>query len=276
VVSVQAPPARGGLLLRILPPGLYAGRASALIERAAMVYRNSWLIFLSGAIEPFLYLMAFQLGFGKLVTEVAGPDGRPMSYVAFVAPALLAMSAMNGAVFESTYNLFFKLRYAKLYDAMLATPIGPLDVALGEIGWAVLRGGFYAVAFLGIAAAMGLLTSWWAVLMVPAALLVGLAFSAVGMALVTFVKSTAQFDYIQLVLTPMFLFSTTFFPLSVYPEAVQWVVRCFPLYHAIELMRGLATGILSPGMLGNLAYLLALGGVGLWASTRRIAKLLLT
>lgn len=241
-----------------------------------MVYRNSWLIFLSGAIEPFLYLMAFQLGFGKLVTEVAGPDGRPMSYVAFVAPALLAMSAMNGAVFESTYNLFFKLRYAKLYDAMLATPIGPLDVALGEIGWAVLRGGFYAVAFLGIAAAMGLLTSWWALLMVPAALLVGLAFSAVGMALVTFVKSTAQFDYIQLVLTPMFLFSTTFFPLSVYPEPVQWVVRCFPLYHAIELMRGLATGILSPGMLGNLAYLLVLGGVGLWASTRRIAKLLLT
>jgi lipooligosaccharide transport system permease protein len=276
MVSVQAPPRRVGLLLRILPPGLYAGRASALIERSVMVYRGSWLIFLSGAAEPFLYLLAFQLGFGRLVTEVAGPDGRPMSYVAFVAPALLATSAMNGAVFESTFNLFFKLRYAKVYDAMLATPIGPLDVALGEIGWAVLRGGVYAVAFLGIAAAMGLLASWWALLMVPAALLVALAFSAIGMALVTFVKSTAQFDYIQLVLTPMFLFSTTFFPLSVYPEPLQWVVRCFPLYHAIELMRGLATGLLSPGMLGNLAYLLVLGGVGLWASTRRIAKLLLT
>ncbi|WP_328451019.1 ABC transporter permease [Amycolatopsis sp. NBC_00438] len=276
MVRVQAPPRRVGLLLRILPPGLYAGRASALIERATMVYRNNWLIFLSGAAEPFLYLLAFQLGFGRLVSEVTGPDGRPMSYVAFVAPALLATSAMNGAVFESTFNLFFKLRYAKLYDAMLATPIGPLDVALGEIGWAVLRGGVYAVAFLGIAAAMGLLVSWWALLMVPAALLVGLAFSAIGMALVTFVKSTAQFDYIQLVLTPMFLFSTTFFPLSVYPEPLHWVVRCFPLYHAIELMRGLATGILSAGMLGNLAYLLVLGGVGLWASTRRIAKLLLT
>ncbi|MFG1640961.1 ABC transporter permease [Amycolatopsis sp. NPDC049252] len=276
MVSVQAPPRRVGLLLRILPPGLYAGRASALIERATMVYRNSWLIFLSGAAEPFLYLLAFQLGFGRLVSEVTGPDGRPMSYVAFVAPALLATSAMNGAVFESTFNLFFKLRYAKLYDAMLATPIGPLDVALGEIGWAILRGGVYAVAFLAVAAAMGLLASWWALLMVPAALLVGLAFSAIGMALVTFVKSTAQFDYIQLVLMPMFLFSTTFFPLTVYPEPLQWVVRCFPLYHAIELMRGLATGILSPGMLGNLAYLLVLGGVGLWASTRRIAKLLLT
>ncbi|MFI5588246.1 ABC transporter permease [Amycolatopsis sp. NPDC051758] len=276
MVSVQAPPARAGLLLRILPPGLYAGRARMLVERSVRVSRNNWAIFVSGAAEPFLYLVAFQLGFGKLVTEVAGPDGRPMSYVAFVAPALLATSAMNGAVYESTYNLFFKLRYAKLYDAMLATPIGPLDVALGEIGWAMMRGGLYAVAFLAIAAAMGLLASWWALLMVPAALLVGLAFSAIGMALVTFLRSTAQFDYIQLVLTPMFLFATTFFPLSVYSEPVQWVVRCLPLYHAIELMRGLATGLLSPSMLGNLAYLLVLGAVGMWASTRRIAKLLLT
>ena len=276
MVSVEAPPRRAGLLLRILPPALYAGRARTLVERAAMVYRNSWLIFLSGAVEPALYLLAFQLGFGTLVTEVAGPDGRPMSYVAFVAPALLATSAMNGAVFESTYNLFFKLRYAKTYDAMLATPIGPLDVALGEIGWAMTRGGIYAVAFLAIAAAMGLLASWWALLMVPAALLVGLAFSAIGMALVTFLKSTSQFDYIQLALTPMFLFATTFFPLSVYPEPLQWVVRCLPLYHAIELMRGLATGILSGTMLVNLAYLVLLGALGLWASTRRIAKLLLT
>ncbi|MEU8633396.1 ABC transporter permease [Amycolatopsis sp. NPDC048633] len=276
MVSVQAPPARAGLLLRILPSGLYAGRARMLVERSVRVSRNSWAIFVSGAAEPFLYLLAFQLGFGKLVTEVAGPDGRPMGYVAFVAPALLATSAMNGAVFESTYNLFFKLRYAKLYDAMLATPIGPLDVAIGEIGWAMTRGGIYAVAFLAIAAAMGLLASWWALLMVPAALLVGLAFSAIGMALVTFLRSTAQFDYIALALMPMFLFATTFFPLSVYPEPLQWVVRCLPLYHAIELMRGLATGLLSGSMLANLAYLLVLGAVGLWASTRRIAKLLLT
>ncbi len=276
MVSVQAPPARAGLLLRILPPGLYAGRARMLVERSVRVSRASWAIFVSGAAEPFLYLLAFQLGFGKLVTEVAGPDGRPMGYVAFVAPALLATSAMNGAIFESTYNMFFKLRYAKLYDAMLATPIGPLDVAIGEIGWAMTRGGIYAVAFLAIAAAMGLLASWWALLMVPAALLVGLAFSAIGMALVTFLKSTAQFDYIALVLMPMFLFATTFFPLSVYPEPLQWVVRCLPLYHAIELMRGLATGLLSGSMLINLAYLLALGAIGLWASTRRIAKLLLT
>ncbi len=275
MLDVQAPP-RAGVLLRILPPALYSGRWHTLIERATLVYRNSFVILVSGAVEPLLYLLAFQLGFGRLVTQVIGPGGHPMSYVAFVAPALLASSAMNGAVFESTYNLFFKLRYAKVYDAMLATPIGPLDVAMGEIGWAVLRGGIYSVAFLGVAVSMGLLTSWWAVLMLPVALLVALAFSAIGIALVTFLRSTAQFDYIQLVLMPMFLFSTTFFPLSVYPVPLQWLVQAFPLYHGIELMRGLATGILSPSMLLNLAYLLALAALGIYGSTKRIAKLLLT
>jgi len=271
-----APPARAALLLRILPPGLYSGRSSAVLERALLVYRSGWLLFTSGAAEPLLYLFAFQVGFGRLVTEVAGPGGHPMSYTAFVAPGLLATSAMNGAVFESTYNLFFKLRYAKTYDAMLATPIGPFDIALGEMSWAMLRGGMYAVAFMGVAAAMGLVTSWWAVLMVPAALLIALAFSAISMALASFLRSTTQFNYIQLVLMPMFLFSTTFFPLSVYPEALQWVVRAFPLYHGIQLMRGLATGILSSSMLGNLAYLLVLTALGLYGATRRIAKLLLT
>ncbi|WP_033290573.1 ABC transporter permease [Amycolatopsis jejuensis] len=274
--TVPAPPQRRGILLRILPAGMYSGRASALVERAITVYGRSWSILASGALEPLFYLLAFQVGFGKLVTSVPGPDGRPMSYVAFVAPALLASSAMNGAVFESTYNLFFKLRYAKVYDAMLATPIGPLDVALGEIAWAMLRGGLYSVAFLAVTGAMGLLTSWWALFLLPVALLVSFAFSAISITLVSFLKSTSQFDYIQLVLMPMFLFSTTFFPITVYPEALQWVVRCFPLYHGIELMRGLASGILSPGMLGNLAYLVALAAIGVWGSTRRIAKLLLT
>ncbi|QYN21649.1 ABC transporter permease [Amycolatopsis sp. DSM 110486] len=278
MTDLRAPeiPRRRGLLIRVLPPGMYSGRAGALIERAVTVYGRSWTILLSGALEPLFYLLAFQVGFGKLVQTVPGPDGRPMSYVAFVAPALLASSAMNGAVFESTYNLFFKLRYAKTYDAMLATPIGPLDVALGEIGWAMLRGGLYSVAFMAVTGAMGLLTSWWALLLLPVALLVSFAFSAISITLVSYLKSTSQFDYIQLVLMPMFLFSTTFFPITVYPEALQWVVRCFPLYHGIELMRGLATGFFSWSMAGNLAYLLVLAAIGVWGSTRRIAKLLLT
>ncbi len=266
---------RRGVLLRILPSAMYSGRSTAVLERTFLTYSHAWMLFVSGVFEPLFYLFAFQIGFGKLVGEVAGPGGQMMSYVAFVAPGLLAASAMNGAILDSTYNLFFKLKYAKLYDAMLATPIGPLDIALGEVGWCVLRGGIYSVTFLGVMAAMGLAGSWWAVLLIPAALLIAMAFSAIGIVLVTFLKSTSQFDYIQLVLMPLFLFSTTFYPLSVYPEAIQWVVKVFPLYHGIELMRGLSTGVLSPGMLGNVAYLLALAGIGVYASSKRFGKLLL-
>lgn len=266
---------RRGVLLRVLPAAMYAGRASALVERSILVYSRMWLILLSGALEPVLYLLAFQYGFGKLVTEVVGPGGLTMSYVAFVAPALMASSAMNGAVFDSTYNMFFKLRHTKLYDAILSTPMGPFDVAIGEISWAVLRGGIYSLGFLGVMAVMGLVHSPWALLLVPVALLISFAFAAIGMASASFLRSTSQFDYIQLVLMPLFLFSTTFYPLSVYPEALQVVVRCFPLYHGIELMRSLSVGVLEPSMFGHLAYLLAMAAIGIWATSKRLGHLLL-
>lgn len=136
-----------GILLRVLPAGLYAGRGSRVFERSFVVARQMWLIFLSGVVEPVFYLFAFQIGFGALVGEVEGPGGQQMSYVAFVAPALLVASAMNGAVLDATFNVFFKLKFARTYDAMLSTPVGPMDVALGEIGWAVFRGGCYAGRF---------------------------------------------------------------------------------------------------------------------------------
>jgi lipooligosaccharide transport system permease protein len=274
-VSVLEQTDRRGLLLRMLPPGMYSGRASALIERSLLVYKRSWLLFVSGIFEPLFYLLAFQYGFGKLVGEVAGPGGVTMSYIAFVAPALLASSAMNGAVLDSTFNVFFKYRYAKLYDAMLSTPIGPFDIAIGEISWAVMRGGLYAVAFLSVMAAMGLVSSVWVVLLVPVALLIAFAFAAVGMACATFIRSPSQFDYIQLAVMPMFLFSTTFYPLSVYPEPLRIVVQCFPLYHGVELMRGLSVGVLEVGMLGHVAYLLVMAAIGVYASSRRLGNLLL-
>src|SRR5690349_1054926 len=143
MVTVDQRPA---LLLRVLPPGLYGGRASKIVERSVLAYSRYWIVFISGVLEPLFYLLAFQIGFGRLVGDLTGPDGRPMSYVAFVAPGLLASSAMNGAIFDSTFNVFFRFRYAKTYDAMLATPIGPLDIAIGEISWSVLRGGIYSVA----------------------------------------------------------------------------------------------------------------------------------
>jgi lipooligosaccharide transport system permease protein len=266
---------RSGLLLRVLPTGLYAGRARVLVERSLLVNRRTWLAVVSGFFEPLFYLVAIGVGFGSLTGDVVGPDGRPISYVAFVAPALLAASAMNGAVYDATFNIFFKFKYARLYDAMLATPIGPVDIAIGEIAWALLRGGLYAAGFFAVMLGMGLVVSAWGLLIVPAALFIAFGFAAVGMACTTFMRSWQDFDLVQLALMPMFLFSTTFFPLTVYPSGVQVGVQCFPLYHGIEIMRALSTGVVDLSILGHLAYFLVMAVVGLVIAARRLGKLLL-
>ena len=273
--DAAVPPQRVGLLLRVLPTGLYAGRARVLVERSLLVNRRAWLAVLSGFFEPLFYLFGLGVGFGKLVGEVAGPGGQMISYVAFVAPALLAASAMNGAVYDATFNIFFKFKYAKLYDAMLATPLGPVDVAIGEISWALLRGAMYAAGFLAVMLGMGLIASPWALLALPAAVVIAFAFAAIGMAATTFMRSWQDFDLVQLALMPMFLFSTTFFPLSVYPSALQIGVQCFPLYHAIEIMRALSTGFVDVSILGHFAYFAAMAAVGLVIAARRLGNLLL-
>jgi lipooligosaccharide transport system permease protein len=215
------------------------------------------------------------VGFAGLTGTMIGPNGEPISYVAFVAPALLAASAMNGAVYDATFNLFFKLKYNRTYEAVLATPLGPIDIAIGEISWALLRGGLYAVGFFTVMLGMGLVTSAWALLIVPAALFMALGFAALGMACTTYMRSWQDFDLVQLALMPMFLFSTTFFPLTVYPAAIQFVVRCFPLYHGIEIMRALSTGYVDLSILGHLAYFAVMAAVGLVVAARRVGRLLL-
>ena len=276
--SDEAPtgiPATRGILLRMLPSSLYVGRARMLVHRSYLVNRRAWMAVFSGFFEPVFYLLALGVGFGKLVSHVIGPGGTPISYVAFVAPALLASSAMNGAVLDSTFNIFHKLKYAKLYDAILATPLGPVDIALGEISWALLRGGLYAVGFLVVMAVAGLLTSPWALLALPAALLIALAFAAIGMTATTFLRSWQDFDLVQLAILPMFFFSTTFYPLSVYPRWLQIVVECFPLYHGVTLMRQLATGFVDWSALGHASYFVVLAIIGALFASRRLKKLLL-
>jgi lipooligosaccharide transport system permease protein len=270
-----APPPSRGILLRVLPTGLYAGRARMLVHRAFLVNRRTWMALFSGFFEPIFYLIALGVGFGKLVSHVVGPSGAPISYVAFVAPALLASSAMNGAVLDSTFNVFHKLKYAKLYDSILATPLGPADIALGEISWALLRGALYAVGFLLVMAVGGLLTSPWALLALPAALLIALAFASIGMAATTFLRSWQDFDLVQLAIMPMFFFSTTFYPLSVYPRPLQIAVECFPLYHGVTLMRQLTTGYVDWSALGHAGYFVVMAVIGAAWAAKRLKKLLL-
>ena len=263
------------LLLRVLPLQLYAGRGRVVVERAVRTSKSFLWTIISGFFEPVFYLVALGAGLGALVGPMEGPHG-PISYAAFIAPGLLATSAMNGAIYDSTINIFFKMRYAKTYDAMLATSLGPLDVAIGEISWALIRGALYAVAFEIVMLAMGLVESPWAVLAVPAALLIAFGFAAVGMAVTTWIRTFQQLDWVTTLTLPMFLFSTTFYPLSVYPRGIQILVECLPLYHGIELMRGLVLGDIYWGLLGHAAYFVVMAVVGVAVASRRLEKLLLT
>jgi lipooligosaccharide transport system permease protein len=238
------------------------------------VYRHTWLVLASGFFEPLFYLLSIGVGIGKLVGTVTF-FGHVVRYTSFVAPALLATSAMNGAIFDSTFNIFFRLKYAKLYDAALATPMRSGDVALGEIGWALLRAGLYACAFMVIMLALGLVYSVWAVLAIPVALLIGFAFSGAGMAATTFVRSWQDFEYVMVATLPMFLFSATFYPLSVYPRPIQFIVDCTPLYQGIALLRGLTLGYVNPGLLWHVLYLAVMGIGGLAIAGHRISRLLL-
>jgi lipooligosaccharide transport system permease protein len=265
---------QGGVLLRLLPPGIYAGRSWVLLERSVLVYRRSWLIVISGFFEPLFYLLSFGSGLGKLVGTVSA-NGQPLTYAQYIAPALLASSAMNGAIADSTMNVFYKLKYAKLYDGMLASSLGVMDVALGEITWAVIRGGLYAVGFVAIMAVMGLILSPWAVLLIPAALLVSFGFAAVGMAVTTYLRSWQDLQVVTLFTLPMFLFSGTFYGLSAYPLWLRITVECLPLNHAVIVMRSLAGGDLNAALLAHLLYFVVMAGVGLWLTTRRLGALLL-
>jgi lipooligosaccharide transport system permease protein len=265
------------ILARIAPPMplVSSRRASRVVERNVMSYRRQWMVLLSGFFEPVFYLFGIGYGLGSLVPSVIGPAGQPISYGLFVAPALLASSAMNGAIYDSTFNVFFKLRYAKTYDAILATPLGVGDVAIGEVTWALIRGTIYATGFVVVMIAFGLVASPWAVLALPAAMLIGFAFAAVGMAATTFMRQWTDFDYIAMVTLPLFLFSATFYPITAYPPLLQTIVQLTPLYHGVDLLRSLTTGNLGPGLLVHVAYLAAMGIAGLLVARRRLDKLLL-
>ena len=255
---------------------LYAGNARSVMARGLLATKSTnWTVVVSGFFEPVFYLLAMGFGLGELVGSVSTTTGQEVSYGAFIAPALLAVSAMNGAVYDSTWNVFFKMNYTKLYQGMLSTSLGPLDVAFGEITLALLRGAVYATGFLIVMQVLGLNLSWLAILALPAVVLIAFAFASFGMAITSYMKTFQQMDWINFVMLPMFLFSATFYPLSVYPEWIQTVIQALPLWHAVELMRGLTTGAVDVGVLWHVLYFVVMILVGLVFTTKRLRALFL-
>ncbi len=259
-----------------LGASVYTGRLRMLIQRNLFALRTStWMVVASGFFEPLFYLAAFGFGLGGLIGGVTDSNGNSVSYAAYIAPALLATSAMNGAIYDSTWNVFFKMHFGKFYQTVLATSIGVLDVALGEISWALLRGAAYAAAFMAVMMPLGLIPSGWGWLAIPGAVLIAFAFGSFGMGITSYMSSFQQMQWINMVLLPMFLFSGTFYPLSVYPEPVQLVIQALPLWHAISLERALTLGTMGWEVLGHCLYFVVMIVIGLVFTTKRLNSLFL-
>jgi lipooligosaccharide transport system permease protein len=260
--------------LRITPFALLGGRhAARVLERNVLVYRRSWIYIVSGFFEPLFYLLSIGVGLSHLVGPIS-VDGRLVPYTNFVAPGLLAASAMNGAMIDSTFQVFMKLKISKTYDAMLSTPLGVGDVAIGELSWCLLRGTLYSGAFLGIMGALGYVVSPWAILCWPAAMVVSLAFASAGMAGTTYMRTWQDFDMVSLAFIPLFLFSGTFYPITVFPGWLQLVVRCTPLYQGVALERAADLGIFYWVLLLHVAYLALVAVGGVTVTRRRLGLLL--
>jgi lipooligosaccharide transport system permease protein len=250
-------------------------RSASVTERNISALRSAyWVVMISGFLEPVLYLFSIGVGVGALIGDLPLPGGRVVGYAEFVAPAMLASSAMTGALSETTFNFFGKMKFMRLYEGILATPVRPIEIALGELTWAMIRGALYSAAFLVIMVLLDLTTPLRALAMFPATILVGLAFGALGMTVSTVIRSWQDFDLIASGQFALFLFSGTFVPPTAYPAVLRWLVEFSPLYRSVDLIRGITTDSWSWVQLLDVAYLVALLVLGLTVAGRRMGSLL--
>jgi lipooligosaccharide transport system permease protein len=247
-------------------------RTGSLVERNALMYRRSLTPVLSSVVEPTMYLLAIGVGVGRLVGSVPGVHVR---YAVFVAPAILATTAMNSALNQTSFGVFSRIKTERTYDAIVPTPVSVADIALGEVATAVLGGLLSSLGFVVVMAVLGLVVSPGIVFAFPAALLVGYAFGAAGLAVTTYLRDFSDFQLIQLVMLPMFLFATTFYPLSTYPSAVRPLIEVLPLYQSIELVREPALGSFGWHVAVAAVYLAVFGSLALSLAARRLTRLLL-
>lgn len=244
--------------------------ALAVWHRNASMYRRTWkLNILPNFFEPVLYLVSIGVGVGAYISQMGGT-----SYIAFLAPGLVCVAAMNGASFEVTYNIYVRLNFEKTYDAMLTTPIDPDDVLAGEVLWAVTRASIYGGCFFLVIATAGLAplpSSLWAVPVIP---LCGLLFAGIGMAFSLRIPAIDLFSfYFTLFLTPLFLFSNVFFPLRErLSEPWLWVAEALPLLHPVRLARAAFRGELQPILAWDLVYIVIVSALLLGLARRQVWK----
>lgn len=251
----------------------YAGRSRVMVERSFLAFKTSnYFVFMSGFVEPVFYLLSFGFGLGTMIGGITA-NGTNVSYAAYIAPALLATSAMNGALYDSTWNVFFKMHFGKIYQGILSTSMGSLDVALGEISWALIRGFVYAIGFMCVMFPFGLIPSFWGILAIPAAVVVAFGFASFGMGITSYLKSFQQMNWLNFFLMPMFMFSGTFYPLSIYPQWIQWLIEALPLWQAIAMIRALTLGDIGIGLLFHVLYFVVMIALGLIFTTRRLTAL---
>ena len=254
--------------------GVYSGRSRVVLERSWIQFKSSaWMVVASGFIEPLLNLVVFGFGVGQFIGDIKLENGISVSYASYVVPGLLASAAMMGAIMDATWNVFFKIHESRLYHAMLATSLGPMDVALGEISWALLRGALYSTAFMVVVTPLGLIKSWWGILAIPAGALIGFGFAAIGMACTSYMTSFQHMGLINIVLLPITLFSGSFFPLSLLPGWLEVIIRWTPLTQGIDLMRMLTLGTIDASIFIHLIYFTLFIAGGLFFTTKRLNAL---
>jgi len=227
-------------------------------QRNATVYKRTWkLNILPNFFEPFLYLLGMGIGLGAYINEMQG-----IRYIEFIAPGLLISSIMWGATLETTYNVFVKMNFDRIYDGILSTPVNPKDLALGELLWGATRGSLYGGAFFSILFLFGMGLHWGILLILPLLFIIGFMFATIGLLFTSFIKEIELFNYFfTLFLTPLFLFSGIFFPLTELPALVQTIAWFTPLYHGVELSRGIFLQKWSLDLLWHFCWILVVTGL---------------
>jgi len=245
-------------------------------ERNLTVYRKNWKVsFVPPLLEPLFYLLAFGVGLSALVGNVPY-EGRQITYIQFIAPALISVSIMYNSFFETTYTSYVRMYYQKTFDAMMSTPLSLEEIITGEIIWGATKSVIAAAIMMAVISMFGLISFPLGLSIIPLAFLGGIAFGSVGMLFTGMVANIDQFNLpIFLLVTPMFLFSGTFFPIDTLPAWARHLAEVLPLTHLVDMVRSLSYGETGIRLLWDLAYLAVFSLVFfMWALRKMRARLI--